>query len=190
MSGRTQNIGFTSCKLVLKIKPPPERQGHHKAPRPSLHSLELRSRASMNEGFCVCSPQPEWVSLHLSQVPLLLPLLLVCRKNKVTCNLKKAQGSFGSCCGMWATWGPGLRPLNQSKWVLAHSGHWYHLANQLPVCLRQPWAPYLSSDKSMQTHGSFEPREPQAGVQEHTHYHVCVQEEGPWHIQVPHTSQG
>lgn len=36
----------------------------------------------------------------------------------------------------------GLRPLNQPKWFLVHSGHWYHPANQVPARLRQfhTWA--------------------------------------------------
>lgn len=94
-----------------------------------------------------------------------------------------------------ATWGLGLeRTLasdlltSQNVKTSAHSGHWYHLANQLPACWRQSWGPYLSSDKSIQTHGSFEPGELQASVQEDTHYHsVSMQKERQWaHPGPPH----
>lgn len=71
----------------------------------------------------------------------------------------------------------GLRPLNQPKWFLAHSGHWYHPANQFPAHLRLP---YLGSDKSIWTHGSFEPMELRAGVQEQITLPQCVHTERQW----------
>lgn len=75
----------------------------------------------------------------------------------------------------------GHRPLNHPKCENQCPTRANHLANQLPARSRQPWGPNLSSDKSIQTHGSFEPGELRAGVQEHTHYlSVSMQKEGQW----------
>lgn len=56
MPGRAQNIGFTSCKSVLKIRSHLKDRGHK---APLAFSTAWNSEASMNEGISECSPQPE-----------------------------------------------------------------------------------------------------------------------------------
>lgn len=72
---------------------------------PCLHRLELRSRASMNEGFCelVFSAARRRLFPHLSQYPL-FPLL-VCMKTEQSDSQPRKCPSLLSHHGTWA---PGI----------------------------------------------------------------------------------
>lgn len=102
------------------------------------------------------------------------------RQNRVTINFKRPKfqitlqhmGSLGSrsredIC---------LRPLNQLKWFLSLSGHWYHPANQFPARLRQVHT--RAQTKAYGHMAALNPGSSElAGVQEQTTLPQCVHAE-------------
>lgn len=73
----------------------------------------------------------------------------------------------------------GLRPLNQPKWFLAHSGHWYHPANQVPAHLRQfhTW----TQTRAYGHRAALNPWSSVLAFRSKPHYHsVSTQRERQW----------